>query len=58
MKSKKAAGRTEGCLRDTGQAMDGFVKPLTGFSKSGRADEAKEKAAYDAYLKTLASADS
>jgi hypothetical protein len=39
------------------RAMDGFVKPLTGFSKSGRAGQAKEEAAYQAYLKTLASAD-
>jgi hypothetical protein len=39
------------------RAMDGFVKPLTGFSRNGRADAAKEKAAYEAYLATLASAD-
>jgi hypothetical protein len=39
------------------RAMDGFVKPLNGFSKSGRVDQAKEEAAYKEYLKTLASAD-
>lgn len=39
------------------QAMDNFVKPLTGFSRNGRADRLKEKAGYEAYLVTLASAD-
>jgi hypothetical protein len=39
------------------RAMDGFVKPLTRFKTTGRADEAKEEAAYKDYLKALASAD-
>jgi hypothetical protein len=39
------------------QSMDGFIKPLTGFARNGRADEAKERAAYEVYLKALASAD-
>jgi hypothetical protein len=39
------------------QSMDGFIKPLTGFSRNGRGDERKERAAYEAYLKALADAD-
>jgi hypothetical protein len=39
------------------QSMDGFIKPLTGFARNGRVEEAKERAAYEAYLKALAQAD-
>jgi hypothetical protein len=48
--------RTPVCL-SIDAAMDDFVKPLTGISRNGRADQLKEKAAYEAYLVTLASAD-
>lgn len=39
------------------QSMDGFIKPLTGFATTGRAEEAKERAAYQAYLESLGAAD-
>jgi hypothetical protein len=39
------------------QSMDGFIKPLTGFASAGRADEAKERAAYQAYLDSLSVAE-
>jgi hypothetical protein len=44
--------------QSVGRTMDGFVEPLTGFAHSGRADAAKEKAAYEAYLDSPDAADS
>jgi hypothetical protein len=38
-------------------SMDGFIKPLTGYARNGRAEEAKERVACEAYLKPLAQAD-
>jgi hypothetical protein len=38
-------------------AMDGFVKPLTGYSRNGRPDASKEQASLATYLKALAAAD-
>ena len=38
-------------------AMDDFIKPLTGFTRTGRADEIREKATFKVYLDTLSVAD-
>ena len=62
---EKSWDRGEGDLRKSSpdvwskidSSMDGFIKPLTGFSRTGRADEAKEHAAYEQYLQALAGAD-
>jgi hypothetical protein len=39
------------------RSMDGFIKPLTGFAQTGRADETKERAAYQLYLDSLSATD-
>lgn len=38
-------------------SMDAFIKPLKYYVKAGRADPAKEKAAFESYLQCLALAD-
>jgi hypothetical protein len=62
---EKVWDRGEGELRKSSpevwgkidQSMDGFIKPLTGFASAGRADEAKERAAYQTYLDSLGAAE-
>jgi hypothetical protein len=62
---EKSWDRGEGDLRKSSpdvwskidSSMDGFVKPLTRFAQTGRADGAKERAAYEQYLSSLSTAD-